>query len=175
MSVFRLTPLPVAPSHGRLIVPASIAAHSQLVLQHSRGQDGPHEGILFWIGDRRGGDSLVLGIVAPESDHGPQHVFVREREVGRMSRRARALGLVVVAQVHSHPGTDTRHSDGDDKLIVMPHEGLFSLVVSNYGRGDISPGGGAGLHQYQEGRWVRVADECRDALIVVPPLITTGP
>ncbi|HVT70442.1 MAG TPA: Mov34/MPN/PAD-1 family protein [Trebonia sp.] len=152
-----------------------MADHTRAALQRFRGLDGPHEGLVYWAGRRSGEDTLVLGALLPASDHGPQHVFVGEREVGRMSRRARALGLAIVAQVHSHPGRDTRHSDGDDTLILMPFEGMFSLVVADYGRGAITPVDGAGLHQYQDRRWVQVAAECADAMLIVPPLAETVP
>ena len=63
------------------------------------------------------------------------------------------MGLGVLAQVHSHPGRDTRHSDGDDDLIVMPFENMLSLVAPHYGRflrtiTDFS------IHQYQDRFWV---------------------
>src|SRR5881396_4059505 len=77
-------------------------------------------------------------------------------EPHRMGRAARRLGLAVMAQVHSHPGADTRHSDGDDELIVLPREGMFSLVIGRYGEGPADPRHGAGLHQFQDGHWVRV-------------------
>jgi proteasome lid subunit RPN8/RPN11 len=175
MTVHRLTPLPLAKNRGRLTVPAAVAEHTQTALQRSRGPDGPHEGLVFWAGRRSGEDTLVLCALLPATDHGPQHVFIDEREVGRMSRRARSLGLAVVAQVHSHPGRDTRHSDGDDTLILMPFEGMFSLVVADYGRGAIAPAEGAGLHQYQDHRWVQVQAECADALLILPPLVETVP
>jgi hypothetical protein len=73
--------------------------------------------------------------------------------------------------VHSHPGNDTRHSDGDDELILLPYQGMFSLVVGDYGHGRLPQAQGSGLHQFQDGRWVRVTD---DALIVVPALVTIG-
>jgi proteasome lid subunit RPN8/RPN11 len=91
---------------------------------------------------------------------------VDERAVALAARTARRYGLGVVAQVHSHPGHDTRHSDGDDHLVLMPFPGMFSLVVADYGLGDLHPSGGAGLHQYQDGRWVQVIDD--DAMTVVP-------
>ena len=63
------------------------------------------------------------------------------------------MGLGILAQVHSHPGWDTRHSDGDDELIVMPFENMLSLVAPFYGRTvysiiDFS------IHQFQNHRWV---------------------
>jgi proteasome lid subunit RPN8/RPN11 len=172
MTVHRFTPLPVAPNRGRLLVPADIAALTRTVLQSFSGPDGRHEGLVYWAGRRCDGDTLVLSAVVPLSDHGPQGVFVDAGEVGRMARRVRPLGLVIAAQVHSHPGSDTRHSDGDDRLILMPFEGMFSLVVANYGDGSIGPAEGAGLHQFQDGRWMQVPPTA-EALVLAPPLIRT--
>jgi proteasome lid subunit RPN8/RPN11 len=171
MTVQRFTPLPTGPNRGRLIVSASAAQSTKTALQQFRGPDGHHEGLVYWLGRRCEHDALVLSALVPVSDHGPHHVFIAEREVGSMSRRARSLGLAVVAQVHSHPGNDTRHSDGDDKLILMPFEGMFSLVVARYGDGGLLPGEGAGLHQYQDKRWVLIPAGSRDALIIAPPVI----
>jgi proteasome lid subunit RPN8/RPN11 len=116
-----------------------------------------------------------MSAAVPVSDHGPQHVLIAEAEVGRMSRRARSMGLAIVAQVHSHPGHDTRHSDGDDTLILMPFEGLFSLVVGRYGDGSLLPAEGAGLHQYQDRRWVLISPPSLDTLVAVPAVIQTTP
>lgn len=175
MTVYRLTPLPTAANRGRLIVPASVLSATKAALQQFRGADGRHEGLVYWMGRRCEQDALAMTAVVPVSDHGPQHVFIAEAEVGRMSRRARSMGLAIVAQVHSHPGNDTRHSDGDDKLILMPFEGLFSLVVGRYGDGSLLPAEGAGLHQYQDRRWVWISPPSPDALISVPPVIHTTP
>jgi hypothetical protein len=175
MSVHRLTLLPTAANRGRLIVPASVAAATKSALQQSRAPDGPHEGLVFWLGRRCEGDALVASAYVPATDHGRQHVFVGEAEVGKMSRRGRAMGLAMIAQVHSHPGDDTRHSDGDDKLILMPYEGLFSLVVARYGAGNLLPAEGAGLHQYQDRRWVQIPLTFPDALVIVPPVIQVAP
>jgi proteasome lid subunit RPN8/RPN11 len=170
MPVHRNTPLPVAPSRGRLVVPLAVAEVTCQALQRFRGIDGPHEGLVYLAGRRVGEDTLVLSAVVPPSDHGPQHVFVSPGDVGSMARCARALGLVVCAQVHSHPGADTRHSDGDDKLILMPFEGMFSLVVAHYGYGSFQPREGAGLHQYQDGRWVQIP-ATSEAVAMVPALL----
>jgi proteasome lid subunit RPN8/RPN11 len=89
-----------------------------------------------------------------------------EAAAGTAARAARARRLGIIAQVHSHPGTDTRHSDGDDTMVFMPYEGMFSLVVGNYGRDGLLPDEGAGLHQFQDHRWVLVR-QGEPALIVV--------
>ncbi len=167
MTVHRLTPLHIAKNRGRLIIPASVAEQTLAALQQFHGPEGSHEGLVYWVGRRAGADTLVLGALVPAADHGPQRVLVGEREVGRMSRRARSFGLAIAAQVHSHPG--------DDTLILMLYEGMFSLVVARYGRGAIAPAGGAGLHQYQDRRWVQVPATYSDALVLVPPVLGTRP
>lgn len=165
MTVHRLTPLPAAASRGQLIVASQVLPPTSAMLQASCGPDGSHEGLVLWLGRTVGASTLVLAVTAPLTDHGRQHVMCDERAVGAAARTAHAVGLGVVAQVHSHPGRDTRHSDGDDQLVLMPFEGMFSLVAADYGWGDLLPPA-AGLHQYQDGRWVQVTNH--DALTVVP-------
>jgi proteasome lid subunit RPN8/RPN11 len=113
---------------------------------------------------------LVAAAVAVAVEHGRGFVHVAEMAVGTAARAARAHGLAVVAQVHSHPEDDTRHSDGDDQLVLMPHEGMFSLVVSRYGDGALHPAQGAGLHQFQDGRWVLI-DPVDTSFLVIPAVI----
>ena len=80
--------------------------------------------------------------------------------------------LALLAQVHSHPGVDTRHSDADDNLVLMAREAMFSVVVAHYGDGGITPAEGAGIHQFQDGRWVQVSDT-DTSLIIVPTAVHT--
>ncbi|MFC0028005.1 Mov34/MPN/PAD-1 family protein [Micromonospora chaiyaphumensis] len=171
MAVHRRTPLPTGPASGRLLVAEHVLAPTRAALQASSGDHRSHEGLVFWIGRNVGADTLVIAVAAPPTKHHPGGVFVAEQAVASTSRAARAVGLGLVAQVHSHPGRDTRHSDGDDQLILMPYEGMFSLVVADYGQGSLLPAHGAGLHQYQHDRWVLVAG---DALVVVPALLGIG-
>lgn len=169
MSVHRLTPLPVAAASGTLLVAEQVLAPTLTALRASRGPDGPHEGLVLWLGRTTGTTSIVMSMICPSARTGPDFVFLDEHAVGAAARAARAHGLGVIAQVHSHPGTDTRHSDGDDKLVLMPFPGMFSLVVARYGTGSLDPREGAGLHQYQETGWVQVADP--RAFTVVPAQI----
>lgn len=154
--VHRRKPLSEAPARGRLIVTEAVMDETATALRAFRGRHGRHEGIVFWAGRQCGTDTVVAAALLPRAEHGPGFVHVSHAEVGWMARSARRLGLAVMAQVHSHPGGDTRHSDGDDELIVLPCEGMFSLVVGRYGDGPVDPRQGAGLHQFQDGCWVRV-------------------
>jgi proteasome lid subunit RPN8/RPN11 len=106
--------------------------------------------------------AFVIGAMIPDAHHGPVRVIASERAVGHAARTARRFGLAIVAQVHSHPSDDTRHSDGDDRLVLMPYEGMFSLVIGDYGAGSV------GVHQFQDGRWVQVDPVDEQAFAVVP-------
>jgi proteasome lid subunit RPN8/RPN11 len=172
VSVHRRTPLPQAPARGRLIVAEQVLPTTTAALQASSGRDGRHEGLVFWLGRAIDTTTIVLAVATPPTDSGPGRVMVDEQAVGETARTARAHGLGLVAQVHSHPGFDTRHSDGDDSLILMPYDGMFSLVVADFGRGALKPAEGAGLHQFQDGKWVQVTND--DALTIVPAHLTSG-
>lgn len=171
MPVYRRTPLPTGPAIGRLLIAEQVLAPTHAALQASSGEHHNHEGLVFWLGRSVGADTLVVAVAVPPSDHRPDGVFVGEAAVAAATRAARAAGLGVVSQVHSHPGRDTRHSEGDDQLIILPFEGMFSVVVADYGHGSLLPYQGAGLHQFQNGHWVQVTTDC---LQVIAATIAIG-
>lgn len=166
MTVYRKKELPRGPARGHLIVARSVLERTLGQLRRFSGSDGRHEGIVFWAGRTVTADTLVLAAITPEAKHTWASVAADERAVGSAARAARARRLGIVAQVHSHPGDDVRHSDGDDDLVLMPFEGMFSLVVANYGEGRIEAGSGLGVHQFQDGRWTWI-ETAQDAVVLV--------
>lgn len=173
MTVHRLRPLPIARARGRLVVAHSVIEETNNALRGFRSDSGQrHEGLVFWAGRVIGPDSYVLAAIVPRCEHGPYRVFATEATMGAVARAARQQQLGLVAQVHSHPGNDTRHSDGDDDMIFMPFEGMFSLVVARYGDGSVLPEEGSGLHQFQDGRWVKI-EAIEGPLVCVPPRLET--
>lgn len=167
MTVHRTRPLPRRPTVGKLLVPDSVLTRTRALLRAAGTHDTAHEGLVWWLGRNLEPDTVVLACHAPASRSGQYFVHADAAATGAAARAARALRLGVVAQVHSHPGTDTRHSDGDDDLILMPYNGMFSLVVANYGHGSLLPQEGAGLHQLQNGQWIQV-DPAEPAMIAIP-------
>jgi proteasome lid subunit RPN8/RPN11 len=171
MTVHRTTPLPRLAARGRLLVSEAVLAPTKAALQAASTDGRPDEGMVLWLGRTDDDTSVVLGCSAPRTSSHWGRVAVDEASIGALASAARDHGLGVICQVHSHPGRDTRHSDGDDKLILMPFESMFSVVLGDYGTGSITPGeGGAGLHQYQDGRWIQVSNA--DAFAIVPALVT---
>lgn len=169
MTVLRETPLPRGAPRGSLVVPRNVADATLRALRGFRGLDGDHEGLVYWAGRVVDPNTYVLSAVVPDCEHEPQRVLAAEAAIGAAARLARRSGLGLVAQIHSHPGNDTRHSEGDDRLVLMPWEGMFSLVVARYGRGSFEDG--LGLHQHQDGRWVQIDPITENVLAIVPNIL----
>lgn len=165
--VHRRTPLPLAPARGHIIVPETVKAVTEIALRGFAGPDGRHEGIVFWAGRETDTDQVVVSAVVPRATHGRGFVHVSASQVGEAAFQCRDRRLVLLAQVHSHPGDDTRHSDADDELVLMARESMFSVVVAHYGDLGISPTEGSGIHQFQDGRWVQVSDA--DTSFIIAP------
>jgi hypothetical protein len=170
--VHRRNPLPLAPARGHLIVTDSVRRATETALRGFIGPDGRHEGIAFWAGRQDGNDQLIAAVIVPRAIHGPGFVHVPADQVGEAAHQARTRRLVLLAQVHSHPGDDTRHSDADDSLVLMARESMFSVVGARYGDGGLTPAEGAGIHQFQDARWIQVAD-ADTSLIYVPTAVHT--
>jgi hypothetical protein len=166
----RATPLLEGPAVGHLVVSRFALRRTQELLAAAGRYQPPHEGLVWWAGRQIGHDFLVVACVRPTVDSGPQHVYADESAVGAAATATRRCRLGIVGQAHSHPGSDTRHSDGDDHLVLMPFEGMFSLVVGHYGADSVLPSGGATLHQFQQRRWTKITNPS-DAVILVDDVI----
>jgi len=121
--------------------------------QSSSGVDpNGNEGLVFLCG-RAAEDGLTLtAVITPHVRNDFGSVFVTAQEFGRAAKRARALGTQILCQIHSHPGDCCHHSDGDDRLVILPFEGMLSIVMPNYGQPD-APIERWGIHQFLDGSW----------------------
>lgn len=170
MTVHRLKPLPVAQIRGRFVLADDLLDVSRSALAVGHGEL-PTEGIAYWAGRERDGTSYLLTAIVPRARREPQRVVADEDAIGEAARTARWLQLGILAQVHSHPGRDVRHSDGDDEMVLMPFEGMLSIVLPEYAGQpvDLST---IGMHQFQDGRWVWLSRESViDAVRIAPRLI----
>ena len=158
---YRMKPLPSGELRGTHRVLSSLIPSSASVLRQYAELE--HEGLVFWLGLRVGEATYYLSVAVPATDHGPQHVLFDANSFGDAAQRARAHGLCVLAQLHTHPGDEARHSDGDDDLIPLPFEGMLSLIAPRYGA-DLVNLDGLVVHQFQDGRWVHIPHPGLEAL-----------
>jgi len=172
--VYRTRPLPVGELRGSFLLAQSIIAATREALTSfalAGIRDGGHEGMAFWSGRETDGCTYILQAIVPDADHSDQRVMASAEAVGQAARTARGSGLGIICQVHSHPGSDTRHSDGDDDLVLLPFEGMLSIVVRDFGLhfngfDDVS------VHQFQGGKWVLCsARSVASNVIVVPSCV----
>jgi proteasome lid subunit RPN8/RPN11 len=162
--------LPTGHLRGEFFVPEALIAATPLALRSYREPARDHEGILFWGGLETECGAFLMCAVTPKAEHSRGRVFVTEENVLKAVHRLRSLGLGLMAQVHSHPGEDARHSDGDDAMVVAPCRGMLSIVVPHYGHVGMMPLSIVGIHQFQDGRWVLCTDGL-DQLHVVPTVM----
>jgi len=169
MPVYRTRPLPMGELHGNLLLAESVvpATRDALLTFALAGiRDGGHEGMAFWAGHEGGDTTVILQVIIPNAAHSDQRVMASAAAVGDAARAARRNGLGILCQVHSHPGDDARHSDGDDELVLLPFEGMLSIVVPNFGL-HFEGLTGACVHQFQSGRWVLCSAESVRAHVTV--------
>lgn len=164
----RETPLPEGQLRGRFTVTRELLDATGAWLR--RGSADKTENLVFWAGRETDGGAVLFAMVAAQCRREPQGVWVDEMAVADAAGTARRWGAGILAQVHTHPGVDVHHSGGDDRLVLMPFESMLSLVVPSYGRGGLDLDA-CGLHQFQDGRWVWIADVRPQQLRVVPPVL----
>jgi proteasome lid subunit RPN8/RPN11 len=142
------------PLRGRFAITDAAVAAAERVLPTFRGPDGDHEGIVFLAGFELAGLTLFTAVIAPEAEHGRGHVFCSREQMLAAQRGARASGVSILGQLHSHPGPSSYHSKDDDEMVHMPFEGMLSLVAPRYALWGLRPLENLGVHQFQDGRWV---------------------
>ena len=165
--------LPTAPVRGSFLICDAAWGAAERLLGTYRDPEGDHEGIVFALG-RPGGTNtqVVTTVVAPAAITGPGSVHCGEEQMLAVTRAGRAHQLIVIAQVHSHPGSSTVHSVGDDTMVFLPREGLLSIVVPHYAHRGARPISTLGVHQFQDARWVRCdADSVAETIRLIPDTI----
>src|SRR5688572_26474200 len=169
--VYRTRPLPSGELRGTFFVPEPVVLATRDALGSfavAGINDGGHEGIAYWVGRETGELTVFLQCVVPAADHAAQRVSVSRAEIGRVARTARSKNMGVLCQVHSHPGRDARHSDGDDELVLLPFENMLSVVAPRFGM-EWGKMADVCVHQYQGGQWVLCSPRSVAAQFVVVP------
>lgn len=172
-TVYRTRPLPRGDLQGLFLLVEQVltATREALVSFALSGiRDGGHEGIVYWAGREARDCTVFMQAVVPNAEHSWGRVMVSREEIGRTQRAARASKLGILCQVHSHPGSDTRHSDGDDELVLLPFAGMLSVVAPRFGI-DVQGVHDLGVHQFQKGRWVLCSRESVDERLIVVPAV----
>jgi proteasome lid subunit RPN8/RPN11 len=148
-----------APVHPVVRVHDTVLAQTPACLQAFGDAEGPHEGIVYWAGRADAADWIVTTVIVPEA----LTTWGSFRTSAAANARVVALlakaDLVLLGQVHSHPGTVVDHSGGDDRDALMPYPEFLSIIVPNYGRTNLWPLNQCGVHRFEHGRFRRLTNK----------------
>jgi len=150
------------PAPRSLIIPeATWDATARLVTGYAEAKV---EAGLYWYGIRSADVAVVIVAGIPQQTNRRQNFVVNDDDLAALVKGI-PDGLVVVAQIHTHPNSDTLHSKWDDGLIVS--QKILSLVLPKYGRAASLRE--AGVHEFIDGRWMMLSPEkVAERVLIVP-------
>ncbi len=121
------------------------------------------------------GMGIVTTVSVPYAVQSAGHFTVSAEEMSRAGAHLRQHGLVRLAQVHTHPGQDTRHSPTDDENAYSRKEGAVSIVLPWHASNDPSPTDGT-IHVHDGHGWRQLGQADAEAFIrVVPATVDSRP
>lgn len=118
----------------KIILPIRFVEHMYGHIRNA-GKEGV-EGVGLWFGRQEGNLFTVYSSLIPEQkayrmEEGLLYQVGGE-ELHRINKWAYEQKIVLLAQVHSHPGR-AYHSDTDDAFPIVTTLGGLSLVIPNFG------------------------------------------
>ena len=113
------------------------------------------ESVAYWYGQASLDETkdAVLTVAVPDARRYATQYEVPERATTKMGKMMIKKSLVCLAQIHTHPGRYTMHSDYDDSHAISIRDGFLSLVVPDYGcRQDLNLSG-VSVHEAWGRHW----------------------
>jgi hypothetical protein len=134
-----------------------------------------HERVAYLDGIRQRGryghSAVTTTVTVPDAVTSRGHFSVSAAAMERAGNHFDALGLVRLAQVHTHGDDRTDHSSIDDRCAYSQRDGALSIVLPHHGAGYPWPWQ-AGVHVREPAGWRRLrGDEINKVLRLVPAII----
>lgn len=146
---WRRTPAP-SPyrATGRVLkAPRALLGATLTALQSVGGQ----EAACLWLGTIEDDVARVQGLIVPKQINRQLNYGIDARAMQEVAARARPRDWTLLANVHSHPGSNIEHSPYDDQM--MPSRSALSIVFPNYGRWLGPWSVGIGVHEFIDAYW----------------------
>jgi hypothetical protein len=118
--------------------------------------DGRRECVVYWTGpvDQ---PQAVDGVVQPGHDAGWGWYEVDTHWLAEFFLELRRQRRTIRAQVHTHPGRRTAHSDTDDGFAAAPSTGMVSIVLPGFATGPVGLDGATIYELDARGDWIEQA------------------
>jgi hypothetical protein len=135
-----------------------------------------HERVAYLDGfryrDRTGAvHGVATTVTVPDAVTSPGNYAVSAAAMAQAGDHFDILGVVRLAQVHSHANRHVSHSHEDDRRAYSQLDGALSLVLPHHASGRPTPWQ-SGVHLREPTGWRRIgADEVDDVVRLIPGLI----
>jgi hypothetical protein len=154
-----------------IVIPANCW---QTVVERFTNSSGLAENVAFLDGIPLGPEPAHGGVVTtvtlPETDRRGGGWWVDASQMSAAGQHLRVSRLVRLAQIHTHPGSGTEHSELDDVLAYSQRPGTVSVVLPNHGL--THPGlADAGVHLRGDDGWRELEGAEVDRHIKVVPSV----
>lgn len=145
------SPTDLAATHS-LTVPRDLVEGTGEALR-SLGDRG-FEALVLWLGKVSDGVATVVEAFVPDQhpirDETGVGYFVDGESLFALNVHLHREGLLLLAQVHSHPG-EAYHSSADDRYAIVTTEGGYSLVAPDFGAAFAIPS--CAIYRLEDGEW----------------------
>lgn len=128
----------------------------------------PSEGIVYLFGLHLDHRSVVTTLMVPNADTHWGCISTSANANAEVLRSIVGTPLVLIGQVHSHPGRWVRHSDVDDRQTFPRFDGAISVVVPHFARRGLDLRR-CGVHRFVDGVYRKLRTrEVHQHLVVIP-------
>jgi proteasome lid subunit RPN8/RPN11 len=114
-----------------VLVPEQLLAKSLAILREAG--EAHRECVVLWLGVRTSTEVMVREAYLPLQEAADDYFHLPRESIAQLFDVLRERGLMVAAQVHTHPGS-AFHSEADDRWAIVRHVGALSLVLPHFAR-----------------------------------------
>lgn len=112
-----------------VIVPSEVLAASLGILQEAGRRRS--ECVVLWLAKRAPTEIRVVEVYKPDQIASADSFRIPRDSMAALFEVLRSRGLMVAAQVHTHP-EEAFHSAADDHWAIVRHVGALSLVLPRF-------------------------------------------
>ncbi|MCL5090390.1 MAG: hypothetical protein M1514_00075 [Patescibacteria group bacterium] len=128
-----------------------------LLLSYTKAKEN-HEGLVYWAARNKNDNFEVIKAIAPRAVTTAVSFRVNSLDNAQIITELNKDELVLIAQLHTHPfGSQLIHSLTEEEIGFMPFEGMFSIIVPDYGQEGILPLEENGIFIFHNGDFQRLS------------------